>query len=98
LNPEQWRKWIEQWQGLIAAVGFLLTAVVGLLTQVLKWEREAWSWRELLFALITILVVAAITVRSRSANASRLVDPDALKLDPRSPEQLVGAARIWTSY
>jgi hypothetical protein len=36
------------------------------------------------------LLIGAIAVRSRSARTSRLIDPDALKLDPRSPEQLVG--------
>ena len=90
MDLEKIVKLVDQWKALIAAVTLLLAGGVGLLTELLKLDPGKWSWRELSFALLAILLVAAIMVRSRSARTSRLIDPDALKLDPRSPEQLVG--------
>jgi hypothetical protein len=117
---ENLSKLILQWQGLITAIVALVTAITGLWTGLLKWDPLRWSWPELSFFVLTILLVtglwtgllnldpskwswrepgflllaillvAGLTVRSRRASASRLIDPDALKLDPRSPEQLIG--------
>ncbi len=90
MDLEKLLKLADQWKNLIAILGTLLTALIGLMTEVLKWDPSAWSWREFAFALLVMLLIAILTLRSRNAHASRLIDPDALKLDPQSPEQLVG--------
>jgi membrane protein YdbS with pleckstrin-like domain len=71
-------KLVDQSKALVVAVTLLLAAAVGLLTELLKFDPGKWSWPELSFALLAILLVAAIVVRSRSAHTSRLIDPDAL--------------------
>jgi hypothetical protein len=90
LDFEKLGKLLDQWSRLLVLLGGIVTALIGLKTEVLKWDPFAWSWRELAFAVLVILLIVILTLRSRSAQASRLLDPDALKLDPQSPEQLVG--------
>jgi hypothetical protein len=90
LDLEKLGKLIGQWQGLIAAITLLGGAVLALRNEFLKLSPLAWSWPELAFALLAVGLVTFLAIRSRNANVSRLVDPDALKLDPQSPEQLVG--------
>src|SRR5262245_8901894 len=90
MELEKWRKLIEQWQGLITGISLLVAAIIGFSIKLFELNPFSWSWRDLAFLLLAILLVAGLMVRSRRANASRLVDPDALKLDPQSPEQLVG--------
>ena len=87
---DQWRKLIEKWQGLLTALGLLLSTAVGLRTNFLQWDPSAWSWREFIFALIGIVIVVVMVIRTRIAQASRLIDPEALKLDPKSPDHLIG--------
>jgi conflict system STAND superfamily ATPase len=48
------------------------------------------SWPLYALLLIAITALLAIKILSDRAGASRLLDPEALKLDPRSPEQLIG--------
>jgi hypothetical protein len=90
LSLEKILKLIDQWKAVLVSLGLLVAAVVGLKQEVLKWSPTSWSWPELLFAFVATALVGLIWLRSRSANASRLNDSDALKLDPKSPEQLVG--------
>lgn len=90
MELEKLTKLIDQWKGLFGSITILLVTVAGLWTQLLKWNPLTWTWPEFAFALVACLVAAALTIRNRRANASRLIDPEALKLDPRSPEQLIG--------
>jgi len=53
-------------------------------------DPSASSWPEIAVAAASACVLALVAVRSRKRHVSRLLDPDALKLDPQSPEQLVG--------
>jgi hypothetical protein len=48
------------------------------------------SWREYAITAAAASLLVVVTIRSRKAHVSRLIDPEALKLDPQSPEQLVG--------
>jgi hypothetical protein len=88
--------WIDQWAGLANAIVALLAAVTtlvaGLLAlriDVLKLERGTGLLLGFFF-LIPFVVLILMWLRSRSRGASRLIDPDALNLDPQSREQLVG--------
>jgi hypothetical protein len=90
MDLERLGKLLDQWKGLIAGITLLSAAGIGLWQEFLKLDPWRWSWRELCFVLLATVLVAGVAFRSRRVNASRLVDPDALKLDPQSPEQLVG--------
>src|SRR5271165_46575 len=84
------RQLTDQWQTLLTSVGLLIAAAVGIWKNVLSWNPWAWSWVQIVLVLLAIAAVAAVALRSRRAHLSRLADPEALKLDPRSPEQLIG--------
>jgi hypothetical protein len=87
---EKLGKLIDQWKGLLAGIAALLVAFLGVHKVLTDLDLRTWSWSELALAALAILLLATVTLRSRRAHLSRLVDPDALKLDPQSPEQLVG--------
>jgi hypothetical protein len=86
-------KLIDQWKTLLTGLGVLLAAGVAVWKQLISWDPWTWTWREILSAALAALLLAIITLRSRKSQVSRLIDPDALKLDPQSPEQLVGRAQ-----
>jgi hypothetical protein len=86
-------KLFEQWKTLLVTVGFVLTAILGLWTQVLTVEPWAWSWPELLFTCAVVLVPSALLIRDRVAKASRWANSEPLRLNPQSPEQLIGRSQ-----
>jgi hypothetical protein len=96
MDPEKLSKLIQACAALLTAIGVVLTAITGF---VQGWPNLfanplEWSSRETVFALAVLLVVGGVflLVRSRKARVSHLVDPDALRLNPQSPDQLVGRA------
>jgi hypothetical protein len=76
---------IDQWKSLLTGVLALISAAVAVYNALSGLNPLAWS-----VAAVVALLLAIVAVRSRRAHLSRLVDPDALKLDPGSPEHLVG--------
>jgi hypothetical protein len=90
MDFEWFGKLLDQWRGALTAAGLLLTAAIGVWKQALDLNPRAWSWPELSFVFLAASMIAAVVLRSRDANASRLVEAKALKLDPQSPEQLIG--------
>jgi hypothetical protein len=90
MDFERFGKLLDQWRGALTAAGLLLTAAIGVWKQALDLNPRAWSWPELSFVFLAASMIAAVVLRSRDANASRLVEAEALKLDPQSPEQLIG--------
>ena len=90
MDFEKFGKLIDQWKGLLTGIGLLLAAIVGVHKALTDLDFRTWSWPEIAVATAAIVLLAIVTVRSRKAHLSRLIDPDALKLDPQSPEQLVG--------
>jgi hypothetical protein len=91
---EKLNKAIGQWQGLIGGfVALVVAAIAGIVairSEFIKLNPLSWSWLELAIALSAVSLLVGVALRTRSVNASRLLDPDALRLDPRSPEQLIG--------
>ena len=83
---------LERLQGLITAILGLLTAVgvdkASLLPQL--WNPSAWGVWEPVFLAVVALIVFAAFLRQSYARASRLNDPNALRLDPAEPRHLVG--------
>jgi hypothetical protein len=90
VDPENLGKLIDQWKGLLAGIAALLVAIIGVHKALTDPDWRTWSWPEIAVAAVAILLLAIVTIRSRKAHVSRLIDPDALKLDPQSPDQLVG--------
>jgi hypothetical protein len=90
VDLEKLGKLIDQWKGLLTAIGLLLAAMVGVRKAFTDLDFRTWSWPEIAVTAVALLLLAVVTVRSHRAHVSRLVDPDALKLDPQSPDQLVG--------
>jgi hypothetical protein len=90
MDFEQLGKLVDQWKGLITGIGLLLAAIVGVHKALTDLDLRSWSWLEITAAVAAVLLLATVALRTRKAHVSRLVDPDALKLDPQSPEQLVG--------
>lgn len=90
MDPDRFKKFVDQWGNLAASLGALIAAVSAIWTPLTTWSSWAGSWHELLFSLIAAALVTVIVVRTRNAHLSLLVDPDALRLDPQVPEQLVG--------
>ena len=90
MDLEKLTKLLGQFQERLVAIGLLATAAVGLWSQLLQLNPLTWSWREYAFLSIAVFLVASLIIRSRRASASCLLDSEALKLDPRSPEQLIG--------
>ena len=90
MDFEQLGKLVDQWKGLLAGIGLLLTAIVGILKALSDLGPWKWTGPQIAVATVAVLLLGIVTVCSRRAHVSRLVDPDALKLDPQSPEQLVG--------
>ncbi len=90
MDIEKLGKLIDQWRGLLAGIAALLVAFVGVHKALTDLDFGKWSWPEIAVGAVAIGLLGIVTVRSRKAHVSRLVDPDALKLDPQSPEQLVG--------
>ena len=90
MNPDRLIKLVAQWTDLIVKIGALIAAIGAIWTPLWTLNPWAWSWREIVFALIAGALAAVILIRSRNAHLSRLMDPEALRLDPQVPEQLVG--------
>lgn len=90
MNFENLGNLIDQFEGLLAGISALLVAIVGVHKALTNLDLRTWSWPEISAAAVAVLLLVIVWVRSRKAHISRLVDPDALKLDPQSPEQLVG--------
>jgi hypothetical protein len=90
MDFEQLGKLVDQWKGLLTAIGLLLAAIVGIRKALIDLDLRTWSWPEITAAAVALLLLAIVAVRSRRAHKSRLIDPDSLKLDPQSPDQLVG--------
>jgi hypothetical protein len=90
MDFEKVAKLIDQWKGLLTGIGLLLAAIIGVHKALNDVDLRTWSWPEISVAAVSIVLLAIVTFRSRTIHVSRLVDPDALKLDPQSPEQLVG--------
>jgi hypothetical protein len=90
MELEKLGKLIDQWKGLLAGIAALLVAIVGVHKALTDLDLRTWSWPEIAVAAVSIALLTIITLRTRTAHVSRLVDPDALKLDPQSPDQLVG--------
>ena len=90
MELEKLTKLVGQFQGLFATIALLFTAVLGVWAKLLQLDPFTWSLPELSFLSLAALLVAVLTIRSRNASTSRLLDSEALKLDPRSPEQLIG--------
>ena len=87
MELEKLGKLIDQWKGLLAGIAALLVAIVGVHKALTDLDSRTWSWPELAVAGVSIALLAIITLRTRTARLSRLLDPDALKLDPQSPER-----------
>jgi hypothetical protein len=87
---EKLGKLIDEWKALLTGIGLLLGAAVAVYKALIDLNLSAWSWPEISIAAVSGFALALVAVRSRKTHVSRLVDPDALKLDPQSPEQLVG--------
>jgi hypothetical protein len=82
-------KWLEKYKGGLVAAGGALAAAVALWQELLKWDPRNWGWHEYsVFSIISLICL--ILWRSRGDRSSRLLDGDALRLDPQSPEQLIG--------
>ena len=83
---------LGQFQALIVAILGLLTAVgvdkVGLLA-ILRNPLDWGIWEPLFLGVMALIVGAAIA-RQTYTNASRLKDPNALRLDPAEPRHLLG--------
>jgi hypothetical protein len=90
MDFEKITKLIDQWKGLLTGIGLLLAAIIGVHKALTDVDLQTWSWPEIAVAAVSIVLLGIVTVRSHTIHTSRLVDPDALKLDPQSPEQLVG--------
>jgi hypothetical protein len=90
MDFDQLGKLVDQWKGLLTAIGLLLAAIVGIRKALIDLDLRTWSWPEISAVAVAALLLAIVAVRSRRAHTSRLIDPEALKLDPQSPEQLVG--------
>jgi Novel STAND NTPase 1 len=90
MDLEKLRQLIERWQTLLASIGLLIGGLIAVRTQILSLKPQDWSWPEIIAIVLAVAAVGAVALRSRRAHLSRLVDPEALKLDPQSPEQLIG--------
>lgn len=93
MDAEKFNRFFERYAALVKAFGVLAAAIVATVAQVkLLPNPFDWSWPEQAFAAVAAVVLVVVILRSRSRHVSRLLDPDALKLDPRLPEQLIGRA------
>jgi conflict system STAND superfamily ATPase len=90
MDLEKLGKLTDQWKGLLAGVAALVVAIVGVRKALVDLDLRTWSWVEVAVAAVSIVVLAITFVRTRKAHVSRLIDPDALKLDPKLPEHLFG--------
>jgi hypothetical protein len=90
LDPKKIAEALAPWQVLIAAIIAIAPGIFGIWEAALQWNPLAWSWREIAYASVATTFVVFVTFRSRREQASRLLDADALRLDPQSPEHLIG--------
>ncbi len=90
MDLEKLRQLFERWQTLLVSTGLLIGAAVAVRTQLLSLKPWEWSWLEIAIVFLAVAAVTVTALRSRWAHVSRLVDPEALRLDPQSPEQLIG--------
>jgi hypothetical protein len=81
---------LNEWKSLALLLGGFLTAIVDVYNQLSKVGSVATPWPPYLFSIVLIGLALFFYVRSRDASVSRLIDPEALKLDPQSPDQLIG--------
>jgi hypothetical protein len=88
------RKLSERYEGVFAALMVALAAIVGTVTKFFEVLREPWDWGWAQWIVASLLLVVAVVLvrRSLRGHASRLLDPNALNLDPQSPDQLIGRA------
>jgi tetratricopeptide (TPR) repeat protein len=87
-------KIFERYERVFYTLMVALAAIVSTVTAFFHVLREPWEWgwSEWTVALIFSLGVIAMVRRSLRGHSSRLLDPDALRLDPQSPDQLFGRA------
>src|ERR1700733_5796421 len=94
MNLEEITKRLIALAAPIAAIGVILASLADLKT---KWldifsNPLEWTWRQYAFFGVAVLIVVLLHLWSRRGWVSRLVDPDALRLDLKPPEHLVGRA------
>ncbi|HEY5301908.1 MAG TPA: ATP-binding protein [Acetobacteraceae bacterium] len=92
MDIEKLGKILERYAGWLSGLVALLTVALVIRE---KWldlfgDPRNWSWREAVFAVGAVALVGGAIAWSRRAHASRLTDPDAFRLDPRSRDQFVG--------
>lgn len=94
MNPEEITKRLAALAGPIAAIGVILATLADLKT---KWldifsNPLEWTWRQYVFFSVAVLIVVILHLWSRRGWVSTLIDPDALRLDLKTPEHPVGRA------
>ena len=95
MDAEKLKNWLLQWKEVLAAAALLLTTAAGLWkAATLQLDPTAWSLREGSFLSLAVLTLGLVALLFKRARGSHLIDPDALKLDPQSPDQLVDAVTI----
>ena len=87
-------RFIERFEGAITALLLGLAAIIGTTTKLFEvlHSPAEWSWPEYTFAAGAVIILLVLVARARGRHVSILRDPEALKLDPRSPDQLIGRA------
>jgi hypothetical protein len=81
---------LNEWKSLALLLSGFLTAIVDVYNQLFKGGGAATPWPPYLVSIVLIGLALFFSLRSRNASVSRLIDPEALKLDPQSPDQLIG--------
>lgn len=92
MDSEKLAKLIQGFALPVTAVATVLTALAAAQKGWLDLfgDPHAWSRNEWLFLAAAAIVLLLVFAWSRRGQRSRLLDPDALRLDPQVPEQLVG--------
>jgi hypothetical protein len=92
VDPEGLSKRLQELALPITAVGALIAAITAVATNFrnLVGDPTAWGWRQYLAIAATILALVLLWRWSGRHRVSKLLDPSALRLDPRLPSHLVG--------
>ena len=77
----------EQWTSLLTKALALVMTAAAFLREL---DPRNWSWREFSLTATAVILLVAAYLWSRRSTVSKLADPESLKLDPRSPEHLIG--------
>jgi hypothetical protein len=87
-------KLIERYEAYFKALAALFLLIVGVTTNVHEFLQgpRNWGWLEWIIVLVVLVVPGVLVIRALRGHASRLLDPNALRLDPQSPDQLIGRA------